>query len=153
VKGIVGLALASTVLLVGCYTGPSADHFLAVVDELGTPDGWQVAQTVVRGPDQDDYCNPGMTNECPTAIRYFLTDTDLDGAYAQAKALISGVGFTVMDEATAGCMSGSSNGPPCGFFAIRGSDRAYVGVFHSPSEAGIDAGAPGDVTVVVHANE
>jgi len=151
VKGIVGLVLASTLLLAGCYTGPNADHFVAVVDELDVPAGWQVAETVVRGPDQAERCNPGLSNDCPAAIRTYLVEADVAGAHSQAKDVVTAAGFSIMDEATSGCSSGSSTGPPCGFFADRGSDQLYVGVFHSPSEAGLENEVPGVVAVVVRA--
>jgi hypothetical protein len=152
VKGILGPVLASALTLAGCYTGPSADHFVAIVDELEAPAGWQVAQTVVRGPDQSEFCNPGVSTECPAAIRTYLVEGDIDAAFAQAKEAITGAGFAVTDEATSGCSSGSSNGPPCGFFAHRGDDQLYVGVYASPGEAGLGEGIPRDVAVVVHAS-
>jgi hypothetical protein len=151
VKGTVCLVFASMLLLVGCYTGPSADHFVAIVDELHVPAGWQVAETVVRGPDQPDYCDPGLSNECPAAIRFFVTEGDIDAAYDQAKGFASVAGFTISDEGTKGCASGSSNGPPCAFFAERGDDMLHVRVYASPNEAGLDQGKLGGAAVVVRA--
>jgi hypothetical protein len=151
VKSIVGLMLATTLLLIACYTGPSAGHFVAVVDELDVPAGWQVAETVVRGPDQVERCDPGLSNDCPAAIRTYLVEADVAGAHRQSKDVITGAGFSITDEATSGCSSGSSTGPPCGFFAERGSDHLYVGVFHSPAEAGLENEVPGVVAVMVRA--
>ena len=151
-KGIVGLTLASALLLVGCYTGPSASHYLAIVEEIVVPAGWHVAATVVRGPDQAVPCNPGVSTECPAVRRYFLIDADIAGAYAEAMDLVVGAGFTIGDESTQGCTTGSSNGPPCGFFADRGSDLLHVRVYASPGEAGLDEADPGGVTVVLRAS-
>jgi hypothetical protein len=124
---------------------------VAIVDELDAPEGWQMAETVVRAPHQEIACHPGLSNECPAAIRSFFVEADMDGAYLEAKALISDAGFSITDEAAAGCTSGSSTGPPCGFFADRGSDQLYVGIFGSPSAAGLDDGKRGVVAVVIRA--
>src|SRR5689334_13988585 len=96
----IGLVLAAMLVLVGCYSGPNAAHFVSIVDELGTPAGWEIAQTVLRGPDQPKSCNPIVTNECPAAIRHFSVSTEIASAYAQAKDVVSGAGFTIGDEGT-----------------------------------------------------
>ena len=106
---------------------------------------------MIRGPDQPDSCDPGLSNECPAARRYFLTDATLDAAYDRAKVRVSEAGFSVSDEGTAGCAIGSSNGPPCGFFADRGSDQLHVGVYASPDQAGLDEVEPEGITVVIRA--
>ena len=149
-RGIPILAAAVAVLVVACYTGPGADHFVAIVDELVVPDGWQAVETVVRGPDQAERCNPGLSNECPAAIRTYLTQGDVDAAYAQAKDLITGAGFSITDEATSGCRR-SSNSPACSYFADRGKDQLLVQVFSSPPAAGLDGEQPDVAAVVVHA--
>jgi hypothetical protein len=143
--------MAAGLLVAGCYTGPSADHFVAVLDELNVPGGWQIAQTIVRGPDEAETCDPFLSNECPAAIRTYLTDGDIDVAYAQAAAVIAEAGFAITDEATAGCASGSSSGPTCAFFADRGDDQVYLRVFSSPGEAGLEVSVPDAAAVVIHA--
>lgn len=148
-KAVVGLVLASTLLLAGCYTGPDASHFLAVVDELDVPAGWQAAETVVRGPDQEERCDPFLSNECPAAIRSFVVAGDIDEAFAQAKDVVTAAGFSITDESTR--CSGSSNSPACSFFANRGDDLIVVAVFSSPSAAGLEVDVPDAAAVVVHA--
>jgi hypothetical protein len=140
---------AVAVFFVACYTGPSADHFVALVDGLDVPDGWKVAKTTVRGPDQPDDCHPGLSTECPAAIRFFMAGGDLESAYGQAKDAVVAAGLAISDEDTFGCSSGSGTGPPCGFFAKRGTDHLYVGVYASPREAGLEEGESGEGVVVV----
>ena len=150
-KGIVGLALASTLLLVGCYTGPAADHFEAILDELSIPEGWSLAKAVTRGPGGEE-CDPFFSNECPAAIRTYLTNGDTDAAFTQAKDVITGAGFAIEDGATAECSGGSSTVPSCALFADRGDDHLYAVVYVSPGAAGLDDETPGVVTVVIHAS-
>lgn len=145
------LGLTAAAALAGCYTGPMADHYVAILDELVVPPTWRVAETVVRGPDQTEPCNPGVSNECPAAIRSFVVDADMETAFRQAKDALLAAGFTVGEEATSGCSSGSANGPPCGFFADRASDQIYVGVFASPSAGGLADEPAGPAAVVVRA--
>ena len=73
----------------------------------------------------------------------------LTGAYAHAKDAVAAAGLTITAENTSGCSSGSDNGPPCGFFAERGSDHMYVGVYSSKGEAGIDSEIADGVVVMV----
>ena len=142
------LGVVAAIAVAGCYAGPTADHYVAVLDELRVPPMWRVAETVVRGPDQAESCNPGVSNECPAAIRSFVVDTDMESAFQQAKEALVAAGFAVGEEATSGCSSGSANGPPCGFFADRAGDQVYVGVFASPSAAGLPDEPTGPVAVV-----
>lgn len=143
------LLAAVTVFVAACYTGPAADHFVGIVDSLSVPDDWQVAKTIVRGPDQPDACRPGLSTECPGAIRFFVTRGDLESAYGQAKNAVAAAGLAINDENTSGCSSGSGTGPPCGFFAERETDHLYVGVYASPSEAGLGNESGDGVVVVV----
>jgi hypothetical protein len=103
------------------------------------------------GPDQQERCNPSFSTACPAAIRTYFVDAEVSGAYAKAKDVVTGAGFSIADEYTSGCSSGSSTGPPCSFFADRGSDQIIVNVYHSPAEAGIDNVVPGVAAVVVTA--
>jgi hypothetical protein len=150
-KWLVGLILACGVLLGGCYGGPDADHFVAIVDELAVPAGWRVLETVVRGPEEDGSCDPMFSNECPAAIRSFVVDADTSQAFDEAKDVVGAAGFAITDEGTAGCATGSSTGPPCGFFAERAGDLIYVGIYHSPVEAGLEPQVGEGAAVVVRA--
>lgn len=142
-------AAVAAVLVVACYTGPGADHFVAVLDELRVPAGWQADKTVVRGPDEQERCDPFLSNECPAAIRSFVVAADIDEALVQAKDVVAEAGFAITDESTR--CSPSSNSPACSLFANRGDDRIAVAVFSSPSAAGLVVDPPGAVAVVVHA--
>lgn len=143
---------AMSLLMIGCYTGPAADHFLAVIEELDMPAQWQVVETVVRGPGQGDACNPGITSECPAAIRFFVLDDGRAGAYADARDAVSAAGFRITDEYVNGCPASSRGGRQCGFFAARGADLLYVGVFDSPQDAGLDEGAKGVAAVMIRSS-
>ncbi len=137
VKGV-RLVLLS-IVAVACYSGPPASHFVGVLDELVVPAAWQVAETVVRGPDQPDSCDPAFTTTCPAAARFFVfDDAGIDRAYGDAMHAVTSAGFSSTDEGLNGCPAGTSGGRPCGFFAARATDRIHVGVFQSPKDAGLE---------------
>jgi hypothetical protein len=140
-------------LLAACYTGPSSSHYVALIEGLDDPAEWQVAKTVVRGPDQPADCSPFLSNECPAAIRTYSVTRDLEAAFTQAKDVITGAGFSVTDESKTGCSSGSTTGRPCIFFAERGTDRVVLRVPFSLTEAGLEHDVPGAAAVVVRALE
>lgn len=139
-------------LLGGCYTGPGADHFEAVLDELSIPQGWSLAKSETRGPDEEDTCDPFESSGCPTAIRIYLVDGDANAAYAQAMDFVAAAGFDIEERATGGCSTGPSSGLPCYLFAHRGEDDLYVTVFVSASEAGLEDDRPGVVPVMLRAS-
>ena len=151
-KRIVGAALASVLLLGGCYAGPGADHFDAVLDELSTPEGWSLAKSVTMGPGEKKTCDPFVSTGCPTAIRTYLTEGDTEAASAQAMDMVGGAGFDIEDGAAGGCSGGSSTVPACSLFAHRGDDDLTVVVYVSPRAAGLEDDTPGVVTVVIQAS-
>lgn len=67
-RGFVGLALASALVLAGCYLGPGPEHYVAIVKELDVPAGWQLAKSNVFGPDEDEPCEPFTSLTCPGAV-------------------------------------------------------------------------------------
>jgi hypothetical protein len=113
------MLLAVAAFIAGCYSGPSADHYVGILDELNVPPDWEVAETIAMGPDQAETCDPFFSNSCPVAIRTFRVD-EMQAAYSQAKAVLNAAGFAITLEATAGCSTGSSTGPTCAIFAVRG---------------------------------
>lgn len=151
-KGIVGLALVSTLLLAGCYTGPGADHFETVLDEISVPEGWSLAKSETRGPGEEETCDPFISTGCPAAIRTYLTDGDTEAARAKAIEVVSVAGFDIEDGAAPGCSGGSTTVPACAVFAHRAGDDLTVVVYVSPDAAGLEDEMAGVVTVVIHAS-
>jgi hypothetical protein len=147
------LLLAGALFIAGCYTGPGADHYLAILEELSVPAGWEAAETSVRGPGEADSCDPKFTTACPVARRVYLVDADRLAARQQAEKVVTAAGFAFEDpERDSDCSSGSAGGRACDFFARRGSDRIAVRVFDSSADAGLDAGQPGLAAVIVTAS-
>jgi hypothetical protein len=138
-------------LLGGCYTGPGADHFEAILDELSIPEDWSLAKTVTMGPGEQVTCEPFVSDACPTAIRTYLTAGHTEAAHAQAIDVITGAGFDIEDRAARDCSGGSSTVPACSLFAHRGDDYLTVVIYVSPEAAGLDNETPGVATVVVQA--
>jgi len=151
VRGIFGLVLASALALAGCYTGPGPEHFVAIVDELDVPAGWEWAKSEVRGPDEDDPCDPYFSITCPSAIRSFLVNSDTADAYAQAKDVVSAAGFAITEELLPDC-TGAPSGSACSFFASRDGDQLTVSVYHSGADAGLGDGVPGVAAVWITAH-
>ena len=156
-SGIPWLLLAAATMLAGCYTGPGAEHYAAIIDSLDVPDGWQIAETEIRGPGQPERgsCDPMYNTGCPGVTRSFLVDTGVAEAYEEAIDAFAMNGFVATETSTQGCSAGSSNGPPCTFYAARGSDEVSVRVY-APGEweglwnLGLDD--QGMVVVVVQAS-
>lgn len=118
-------------MLAACYTGPQADHYLAIIDSLDVPDGWRIAETEVRGPDrrEREFCDPGYNTGCPGVVRSYLVDVDVAEAYEEAIDALAMNGFAATEAYTNGCASGRSNGGVCAFTAARGSDEVWVDVY------------------------
>lgn len=145
------IALALTALLVaGCYTGPSANHYTAVLDELKVPAGWETLDTKVHGPGPDAAikCSPITDSECPSVIRFYSVGADAKAALASGRAAVAAAGFRLERELGGSCtpVSGSAY---CAFESVRDKERLFVAVYGSTDSAGIpDAHAPGLVVVV-----
>lgn len=145
-----GLLVAAVVVFTGCYSGPDASYFVAILDELEVPEGWQAAKDQVRGPDQQDRCDPVITKTmCPGASRSFVISANPSEAYAQAKSVVDAAGFTVTEEFGPAC--DRTEGPACQFFATRDDVRIRTSVFRSPAEAGLNIVGHGGSAVVVTA--
>ncbi len=129
----------------GCYSGPGADHFVAVADALPIPAQWQLVKSVVRGPDQEAPCDPAFGSSCPGAIRYFLVAADTADVFAKAMAIAVAAGFQVTK--TYACRDAQSS-PHCSFFAARDSDELFVTVYRSAADVGLDD-APAEMAAVV----
>lgn len=151
-RGIVGLALASALVLAACYTGPGPEHFVAIVEEPDVPAGWQLAKSNVFGPDEDDPCDPFFSITCPGAGRFFLVDGDAADAYAQAKDVVTAAGFAITEEFKKRDCTGAPSGSACSFFASRDGDQLTVSVFHSAADVGLEGGVPGGALVVITAH-
>ncbi len=142
--------LAAMACVGGCYSGPTAAHFVSVADELEAPSSWQLVQSTVRDPDGSGRCVPSESPDCPGAIRSYVATGDPNQLYAQAMDVAQASGFTVVQELYRGC-TGGSPGPICSFVANRGSDALFVSVFMTPGDAELPAGAPGMGAVVMTA--
>jgi len=155
-RGIVGVIFPSALTFAACYAGPGPEHFVAIVDELDVPAGWDVAETVVRGPDEDDSCDTAFSSSCPGAIRSFVVEGDAAAAYAQATDVVTAAGFTVTEELIPeellpdcrGALSRSA----CSFRASREGDQIFVSVHHSAADVGLPDGVPGVAAVVMTAS-
>ncbi|MGK2850211.1 MAG: hypothetical protein ACSLFN_04780 [Candidatus Limnocylindrales bacterium] len=150
-RGIVGLAIVSALVLAGCYVGPGPEHYVAIVEELDVPAGWQLAKSNVFGPDEDDPCEPFTSLTCPGAGRFFVVDGDAANAYAQAKAVVVAPGFAITEEFRVDCTGGSS-GSACSFFASRDGDQLTVSVFHSGADVGLGEDVVAGAVVVITAH-
>lgn len=149
-RAVFGFLFAIVVATAGCYSGPDATYFVAILNELDVPAGWQAARDHVRGPGQQDSCDPVITKTmCPGASRSFVISADPSDAYAQARMVIAAAGFTVTEEFGPAC--DRTGGPACQFFATRGDVRVRTSVFRSPAEAGLDSTGPGGSAVVITA--
>lgn len=150
-RGIIGLALASALVLAGCYAGPGPEHYVAIVEGLDVPVGWQLAKSNVFGPNEDDPCEPFTSLTCPGAGRFFIVDGDAVKAYAQAKDVVSAAGFAITEEFTRAC-TGAQGGSACSFFASHDGDQLTVSVFHSGADVGLGEDVVSGAVVVVTAH-
>ena len=149
-RAVLGLGPALALAIAGCYSGPNAGHFVAILDDLDVPPGWQAARDHVRGPDQHDRCDPVVTKTmCPGASRSFVLSAGPNEAYRQAKSIVDAAGFAVTEEFGPAC--DRTDGPACQFFATRDDDRIRISVFRSPADAGLDGVGPGGSAVVITA--
>lgn len=150
-RGIVGVIFASALTFAACYVGPGPEHYVAIVEELDVPAGWQLAKSNVFGPDEDDPCEPFTSLTCPGAGRFFIVDGDAANTYAQAKDVVSAAGFAITEEFKRGC-TGAQGGSACSFFATRDGDQLTVSVFHSGADVGLgeDVGAGAVVVITAH---
>jgi hypothetical protein len=150
VRAIVGLVLAAVLAVAGCHSGPDAKHFVAILDELDVPAGWQPVRDQVRGPDQEDRCDPIVTKTmCPGANRSFVVAADPSEAYAQAKTVAEAAGFAVTAEFDPAC--DGIDGTACQCFTTRDDERVRISVFRSPENAGLGNAGPGVSAVVITA--
>lgn len=113
----------------GCYTGPGVDHFAAVLDELAPPADWKLVDTRRLGPDEPEAC-PVTSTECPAVTYGYLAGTDPAAAVAAAKAMVTGAGFSVVEELGPAC-DGQPPVPACSFISVRGADAVRVSVHAS----------------------
>lgn len=142
--------LAATLAFGGCYSGPNASHFLAILDELHAPAGWEAVRDELRGPDQEKSCDPVVTKAmCPGASRAFVVAADPRSAYVETKAVVEAAGFAVTEEF--GPLCDQTSGPACQFFALRDDERVRISVFRSPADAGLASAVSGVSAVVITA--
>jgi hypothetical protein len=141
--------LVASAILVGCYTGPSATHYVAVLDELQVPAGWQSLATKVHGPDADAaiHCSPITDAECPSALRYFAVTGDADDIRSAGIKTAAAAGFQPDRQLGQECRP-ISGGPYCAVEMARRSEHLLLAIYGSADEAGIP-GTPAKGLVVV----
>ncbi len=145
--------LVCVFLTAGCYTGPGADHFLAVIEALSIPASWEVAETSTRGPGEANSCSPSYSTGCPGATRIYLAEGDRLAVRHQAEEMVTAAGFTFDNpRGDADCSSGTAGGRPCAFFAERDGDRLYLRVYDTPTDAGLNGGNSALRAVVITAS-
>ena len=151
-RRVVALILATALLVAACYTGPGADHYSAVLDELTIPSDWTLVKTSPRGPGLDVQCDPVTAPRCPAVTRYYVSPLDPADAFAAGEGLVVSAGFTVTQEMSPTCVL-PPQGAACVFLSGRGDDRINMYIYRSPSE--VDGLGPVDATgttVLIEAN-
>jgi hypothetical protein len=145
------IRMAASILLAGCYTGPSAQHFAGVVDQFVAPETWKLQKSVVQGPGEAVSCEPSTAIQCPGAYKMYRSPEDVRVTYDTAKHAVEAAGFPVTREIGADC-GGPASGAACSFSATAGGDEIYVSVFRSGRDTGVselgDAGTV--VSVLAH---
>lgn len=150
-KGLVALALATAFVLAGCYTGPNAEHYLAVLGEVRAPADWRLVDGSLSGPGEEVNCEPFTSAACPGARRRYVTEGDAAQAFAQAKDMVAAAGFAITDELDPAC-DGASGAAACALFSERDGDQISVYILHSGDQVGIPDAPRGRAAVVIEAH-
>lgn len=146
------LLLASAFLVAAC-TGPGAAHYVAVLDELTIPSGWELAKTQVRGPDGDQHCDPLVNAGCPAVVRYYLVDGLPVDVSKAARAAVIETGFAIDREFDSGACDAPPSAPACAFFASRSDDRIVVNIYNPGHDDGTGVGEANRSTVRITASK
>ena len=144
------LSWALAVALVAC-SGPGAAHYVGLIDELGLPEEWEAARTVIYAPDGDVRCEPSLFTDCPYAVRYYLADGAPADVYAGVLAAVRADGFESRQEFDPSCDHAGEL--PCGFSSVRADDRINVAIYQPGQDDGVGVARPDLVTVRVTAQE
>ena len=127
-----GLLIAASIVVAGCYTGPGVDHYSAVLDGVTIPSDWQLVKTVLRGPGQDEQCEPATSSECPASIRYYVASDDPLHELRLAEDFATKAGFEVSQRMSPGCDLPTSFA--CAFVSARADDSLLVTIYRAPSD-------------------
>jgi hypothetical protein len=133
-----------------CYTGPDANHFAAVLDDLLVPAEWHLTKTEIRAPDGGVRCDPVVVPSCPAVTKIYLVVAEPLAAFLVAERMVSDAGFIVERELIPTC-DGPPTGPSCSFESKRDADRVRVTVYQSTHDAGLDNAPAGRIAVLVTA--
>lgn len=150
VRGVVGLVLASAVVLAGCYMGPGVDHYAGILDTLDIPADWEFVATERRGPGEEFQCEPLWNGTCPGAARWYALSGDVTAALQAAREMVEGSGFSV-DEVLRPACDGPPSGSACTLFASRDADRISLSIFPPGRTKGLDNPPESDVVIKVTA--
>jgi 8-oxo-dGTP pyrophosphatase MutT (NUDIX family) len=150
VKAIVGLVLASLVVLAGCYTGPGVDHYVGVLDTLDVPADWEVVATQRRGPGEEFDCDPLMNSTCPGADRWYALGGDVTAALEAARELVEAAGF-IVDEVIYPACDGPPSGSACTLYASKNADKISASILPPGRNTGLDSPPDADVLIRITA--
>lgn len=126
-RAIACLTLVATVVA-GCYLGPGADHFAAILDELAVPAGWQLLETRLRGPGREEACDPLVAADCPSATRWYLVGVEPAQAFDAATGVIGRARFQVARTLSPAC-DAAPTGPACALESRRGAEILWIRVY------------------------
>lgn len=147
-RAIVAWLFVAALAVAACYTGPGTDHYVAILDELDIPAGWQFVKAKTSGPNGDFQCDPVVAPRCPGVTRTYIAGSDSLRAFEEAKQVADSAGFQIDQEISPAC-DGRGSSLACAFSASRGNDVVLVSVDRSTSDAHLeDPSAEGAVVFV-----
>ena len=117
-----------------------AAHYVAVVESLGIPAGWELAYERQKEPSGEVPCVISSFGVCPAAHRYYYVDIEPGEAYAAVKQLMLDAGFEVTAEHRPACDGIPESDLACWLSAAREADAVDAYVFkpgHDAEQLGI----------------
>lgn len=132
-------------IVVGACAGPDPERLTGVLDGLSVPAAWEDVKTVVHATGGDVDCPVSFLSDCPYVVRFYRAKVEPAMAYADGAAGLRADGFDLESEYDPTCER--TEGPPCGFTAVRGSDRIQVNVYRPGTDDGEGVALAGFVTV------
>ncbi len=123
------LVIVVAMVVAGCFAGPGADHYAAVLDKLGIPADWELVRAAAREPGGEFECDTFINPDCPSVIRYYLAPGMAVEAFPTVKRILIDAGFTVDQEVIPACDARPSS-PACFMTGSSAGDRVYVSLFN-----------------------
>jgi hypothetical protein len=151
VRGTLVLSVAMAIFAMACYTGPSAEHFEAVLNRLEIPDAWELVKSEVRSPDGDVQCQPGIgVASCPAVTRFYVVARSAVDALAQSKTVAADAGLETEDEFFQAC-DGPPSGPACSLQTVAEDARVRFTIYEPGRDLGLGLDVSDATTVLVKA--